>query len=327
MNSNLPDKSKTNDIASIGDAKKIMAARNKVFRSHLECRITRENPCAVIILIDQSGSMGRSYLNSKQEEKRISEEVADAINYFLEYLIFRSTNGNEIREYFKFLIIGYGNEEKENYASFVWEGNLKGKDWISVKELAENILEQTTKTETKIHHWGEQYEEKTTKKIWVRAKANGRNTPMLSALKLCKSKIEEFIETRSDNFPPIVFNLTDGLPTDIEDLSDLIEICSEIKNIDTSFGNTVLFNCLLSGQNENKTFLPRLSEIEKMEANKYHYSLFESSSILPDFILEEAYKIFKDEKYNSKEPIKSLVLNIEPKRLIELLKIGTRTTK
>jgi hypothetical protein len=327
MSSNLPDKSNTNGINPIGDAKKILAARNQVFKPIIENRITRKNPCAVVILLDQSGSMGRSYINSKQESKKISEEVTEAINYFFEHLIFRSTSGNEIRDYFTFLLIGYGNEEKEDYASFVWEGNLKGRDWVTVKELSENIIETTSKIETKVHHWGEQYEEKTTKKIWINPKADGKNTPMLSALKLCKNKLEEFIATRSDNFPPIVFNLTDGLPTDLNDLNELVEICSEIKNIDTSFGNTIIFNCLLSSLNENRIFLPRISEIESIESNKYQESLFESSSILPDFILEEAYKMFKDEKFNGSEPIKSVVLNVEPSRLTQLLKIGTRTTK
>ena len=317
----------TKAVNSLGDPIALIPANEKFFKPITENRITRNNPCPIVILIDQSGSMGRSYINSKNESKRISEEVTDAINHFFEHLIFRSTSGSEIRQYFTFLLIGYGNQTKENYATLAWEGNLMGKDWVTVKELSENIIETSTKIETKVHHWGEQYQEKTTKKIWIYPKSDGKNTPMLSALELCKSKLEEFVAARIDNFPPVIFNLTDGLPTDVSDLKELEKICCEIKNIKTSFGNSILFNCLLSSLSENRVFLPRLSEVDAISTNKYHASLFESSSVLPDFILEEAYKMFKDEKFNGAEPIKSVVLNVEPSSLTQLLKIGTRTTK
>ncbi len=325
MSSNLPDKSNTNGINSIGDAKKILAARNQVFRSHLECRITRENPCAIIILIDQSGSMGRKFLDSKNESKIMSIEVADAINNIFEYLITKSTRGGGVRDYFTFSLIGYGNIQEEDCASFVWEGALEGKEWVTVKELSENILETSTLVETAVHPWGEEYQRTTIKKKWINPNAEGKNTPMLSSLKLCKEKLEQFIETRSDNYPPIVFNLTDGLPTDISDLDELEGICNEIKNIETKFGNAILFNCLLSHINNNKMFLPTVGEFEKISENKYHAALFNSSSVLPSFILDEAYKMFNDVKYKSNEPIKSLVLNIEPKDLTKLFYIGTNT--
>jgi|JI6StandDraft_1071083.scaffolds.fasta_scaffold09112_2 uncharacterized protein YegL len=326
MSSNLPDKINNNGKTSIGDAKKIFNTRNQVFRSITECRITRQNPCAVVILIDQSGSMGRTYIDSKNENKIISEEVSQAVNKFFEFLIFKATKGNEIREYYTFLVIGYGNEEKEDYASIAWEGTLKSKEWITVKELSENIQEKKKKTEMKVPHYGgEPIEITTTEKIWIKAKHHGKNTPMISALKLCQQKIEEFIEKRSDNYPPIVFNITDGLPTDLNELNELIEICNQIKDIETSFGKTILFNCLLSHLSEKRTLMPTIEDIEKLNANKYHETLFEASSILPDFILKEAYIMLKEEKFNQNIPIKALTLNIKPSELLPIFKIGTNT--
>jgi hypothetical protein len=326
MNNKLPDKNSTNGINPIGDAKKIMAARNQVFRNHTECRITRINPCAVIILIDQSASMSKVFVDSQNNQFITSVKVAEAVNEFFEYLITKATKPNEIRDYYTFMVIGYGNEEKGNYASIAWEGTLQGKEWVTVKELAENIQEKTIITEMKIPHYGgEAVECKSTIKIWIKPKHHGNNTPMLSALKLCKQKLEEFIETRSDNYPPIVFNITDGLPTDTKELNELIDLSNEIKDIETSFGKTVLFNCLLSNLSEHRTLMPSIEEVDKINTNKYHKALFEASSTLPDFILKEAYIMFKQEKFNQSIPIKALTLNIKPSELLPIFKIGTNT--
>jgi hypothetical protein len=37
--------------------------------------------------------------------------------------------------------------------------------------------------------------------------------------------------------------------------------------------------------------------------------------------------VYKDEKYAEGSPIIGLVLNVEPSNLLQLFKIGTRTTK
>ena len=318
-NSNFPEKSNpSGDLSPINAAAKVFDARNQVFRPIIENRITRNNPCAIVLLLDQSASMNKKYLAASNENKIMAEEVAEAINQFFDYLIFRSTSGTDIREYFTFLVIGYGSRDGANVASLAWEGKLIGKDWVNVKELAANILSSASKVEKKIHHWGEEYEEKTTSKIWIKPKADGRNTPMLAALKLCKAKLEDFIETRSDNLPPVVFNLTDGRPTDVTDLAELTSICDDIKSINTSFGKTMLFNCLLSDFNQNRSFFPRITEKDKIGIDRYHAALFDASSILPDFILEEAYKMFKDEKYKGVEEIKGLLLNVEPAKLLSI---------
>ena len=118
-------------------------------------------------------------------------EVANAINNIFEHLILKSTRGDGVREYFTFSLIGYGNEQEEDYASFVWEGKLEGKEWVTVKELAENILEISTLIEKAIHPWGEEFQKTTIKKKWINPNTNGKNTPMLAALKLCQEKLEE----------------------------------------------------------------------------------------------------------------------------------------
>lgn len=326
-NNNLPQKSNNTEMSS----SEFENIKKLIFDDISKNRITRNNPCPIIFLIDQSGSMDETYVNYRNENTTLAKEVAEQVNHFFEYLLYRATNGNEILEYYTFLLIGYGNEDEDNYASIVWEGKLAGKEWVTVKELADNILDVSTKTETKYHHWGEQYIEKTTKKIWIYPNANGRNTPLLSALKLCKDKLAEYMQNKYENFPPVVFNITDGIPTDVDDMNDLITVCNEIKNIDTTFGKTILFNCLLSSSNENKTFLPRQSERHLIESNDnyndFYNALFDASSILPSYNLAEAYLMYKDEKYNEKEPIKSLVLNVDPSKLLQLFKIGTRTTK
>ena len=61
-----------------------------------------------------------------------------------------------------------------------------------------------------------------TKKIWINPCSDGL-TPMYEALELCKNKLEDWVFDKQDSFPPMVFNITDGIPTDIADM-DLSEI-------------------------------------------------------------------------------------------------------
>src|SRR5881296_1426807 len=71
-------------------------------------QITRQEPTAVLIMLDQSESMLDPFgLPGARQTK--AEGAADAVNRTLETLLLRCTKGlNDIRDYFQVGVIGYG---------------------------------------------------------------------------------------------------------------------------------------------------------------------------------------------------------------------------
>ncbi len=313
---NLPVNNGQGNSVNISSAKTILNARNTALKpTQYSARVTRDNPCAIVILIDQSGSMDEIFRNDITR----AQAVADIVNDLFDSLIMKCQKEGGIRDYFKIMVIGYGKDFGETDVSVMWEGNLANKDWVSVSELKDNILNIETIQTTKMMPWGLEPDVKT-KKIWINPCCEGL-TPMYGALQMCKDKLDDWIYDYQNSFPPMVFNITDGYPTDIEDLSLIEKICSEIKSIKTNDGNTLLFNCLITDGNEMR--LPSAESLE-FEENEFHLTLFNSSSSLPNEMKQIATQVFQDDRFLLGD-IKGVIINSTVNSLINLLNIGTNT--
>lgn len=326
-NDNLPQKANPTGLSSIDAAKDLLAARILAINpGQYKARVTRKNPCAVVLMLDQSGSMSDEIENYYGETKTKSQALAEVVNEFLEIILMKCLKDGIYRDYFNLLVIGYGNESEDGSGvSIVWEGNLEGKDWVNVNELKSSILRTDSMTKKETLPWGKVKETIKTRKIWINPCDDGPSTPMFHAFQLCKEKVQEWAAAHQESFPPIIFNITDGQPTDVDDLEDLGNICNEIKSISTIDGSALLFNCLIADQEETR--LPALDEREILEGDDYHLALFDGSSILPQNMKKLAYETFDhDEKYNTKE-IKGVIINSSMSSLVKLLNIGTNTNE
>lgn len=315
-NSNLPSNTGNNSINSGKSGGNVINTRNTALKSIQYCaRVTRNNPCAIVLLIDQSGSMEEEF----REGISRAQAVADIVNDLFDSLIMKCQREGGIRDYFQIMVIGYGKEVGSSEVSIIWEGNLAHKDWVSVSDLKDNILETKTVHTTKMMPWGEVPDVKT-KKIWLNPCHDGL-TPMYEALQLCKEKLEDWIYDFQDSFPPMVFNITDGYPTDIDDLSLIENICSDIKSIKSNDGGTLLFNCLIT--NGDEFVLPNLSDADEFE-DEYHLTLFNASSKLPHEMKHTASQVFPNKELIIGET-KCVIINSTINSLINLLNVGTNT--
>src|SRR5690606_8118693 len=238
MSNNLPQKSKNSQLQNSSvNTSGLWAARSSALNPlYYNARITRNNPSAIVLLIDQSGSMVEHFYNGKSK----AEAVADIVNSFFSELIDRCIRENEVRDYFDVLVLGYGCENEEGSdVNICWEGNLKDKQWVKVSELKDNVLRIDTINTIKKMPFGE-IPSTESKKIWINPVADSL-TPMKSALELCKNYLEEWILEHPSSFPPLVFNITDGFPTDVDDILEIVEISEKIKNLQTTDGNVLLF--------------------------------------------------------------------------------------
>jgi hypothetical protein len=314
--SNFPNDNNQNNLQNISSAKNLLNIRKTALKPiQYSARVTRNNPSAIVILIDQSGSMEEEF----REGVSKAQVVADIVNELFDSLVMKCQREGGIRDYFQIMVIGYGKDVGVSEVSIIWEGNLAHRDWVSVSDLKENILETKTIHTTKMMPWGEVPDVKT-KKIWLNPCHDGL-TPMYEALQLCKEKLEDWIHDFQDSFPPMVFNITDGYPTDIDDLSLIEDICSEIKSIKSNDGETLLFNCLIT--NGSEIVFPNQSDANEFE-DEYHLTLYNASSKLPHEMKHTTSQVFPNKEIIIGET-KCVIINSTINSLINLLNVGTNT--
>ena len=277
--------------------------------------LTRANPTAFVLLIDQSGSMneGEFDINGKLHTK--AEALAHYVNIFLDELVNKSTRDDGLRNYMDVCIIGYG---ADNSANPAWIGNLKDKTWVTIKDLSEHC----TKSETTIESVGRGgvIQKKTIiNKSWIEPLAKYK-TPMGNALSKTYTLLDEWIRTENhkESFPPTVINFTDGMATDATN-AELIELANKIKNLHTQDGNVLLYNCHLSIESNNSVLFP----INKQElpSDEYAHTLLEMSSIIPQQFNSVISNTRNDNDILSK--YYGMMYNSGVSAIASLLKLGT----
>ena len=91
--------------------------------------ISSTNPCLIIYLLDQSGSMSDKFGNASHSK---SVELANAINDVIYEVGLRCIgNGGELKNRFELAIIGYGKNDDKVQSG--WEGQLTNKWVVSIK--------------------------------------------------------------------------------------------------------------------------------------------------------------------------------------------------
>jgi len=319
MSSNLPQKSGNNQIQNSTITSGLWAARNTAINPlYYNARITRKNPGSIIILLDQSGSMDEEY----KEGKTKAEVVADVVNDLLNDIVYKCQREGSVRDYFQLMIIGYGQETEEYIYSpkVSWDGKLAKYDWVKVSDLKGNELDSIVTQTQEEMPWGEIIKSTTTKKVWINPIADGL-TPMKAAFELCLEKIEDWICDNYNSYPPLIFNITDGYPSDVDDYNELIEICDKIKNICTDHGNALLFNCLFTSGEMIR--FPSQNHFFDFE-DDFHKILVQCSSLIPPKMKQKLYEKYGKEEYLNGSP-SGVILNAGIKEIGDLLNIGTNT--
>ena len=100
-----------------------------------EAEISRTNPTCFVFLIDQSGSMAKSFGGTGARKK--ADSVADVINRLLQTLVLRCTKGAEVLDRYHICVIGYGPQ-----VGPVLGGPLSGYGLVPVSEIAKNPLRE-----------------------------------------------------------------------------------------------------------------------------------------------------------------------------------------
>ncbi len=281
-----------------------------------EMSITRENRTAVAILIDCSGSMAEKVEFCGKTCTK-AEAVAEVNNVILDELLERARRHDGIRDYYDVAVVGYSGDGVESMLGD------NSNPFISIQELADRTVSRI-KFEEIVAKKGD------TKGLfvhreWVKPKATGQ-TPMHEALCYIHEYLNKWRQDprHKDSFPPHLFHITDGEPTDCSD-EDIIEVSRRIKGLTTTDGAFFLINVhITTSANQRPLIFPTAEEMKEYSGSRYAQLLAESASEMPEMFNESIREI---KGVTSGSNFRGMSFNASIAGLITILNIGSISVK
>lgn len=280
--------------------------------AHHKEPIDRKNPTFFLFLVDQSGSMSEPFAG--QANRRKADGVADAINRLIQGLVFRCSMGNEIADRYYIGLVGYNNTINLGFG-----GKLAGQYQVPVSQVGNNPLRIEERIRKVDDGAGGILEQKTKFQVWLEPVFLGK-TKMREALEVAKESVTDFVQSFPDSFPPIVFNITDGVPTDATppDFPEVEAAAMALRQVTNRNGSGVLlFNMHLSSQAAQPILFP--SE-ENQLPDRFSRLLFRMSSPLTDDML----RIANATELDFVAGARGFVFQGDAVSVIQLLDIGTK---
>ena len=268
-------------------------------------QISRTNPACILLLIDQSHSMGEPFVGLADQSK--SQVVADSVNRLLQNLVLRSAKADGVRDYFHVGVIGYGKALKAGL-----DGQLPYDVLIPISKLSDKPLRIETRNKLVPDGAGGTILQTVKFPVWFDAVANGP-TPMCEAFTVAGLALMGFAARYPNAYPPILLNLTDGQPSDGNPQAN----ARAIRNLTTTDGNALVFNLLLSTAPGLSVYF---SASEAGMTDDYSKLLFRMSSELPPRMWDAA----KAEGFPIAPKARGVVFNADPTAVVRFLDIGTR---
>jgi len=259
--------------------------------------MSSNDPGCIIVIIDQSGSMTAPWGGSKYQ---LSWGAARSCNHMIGDLIERCRKGDDIAPRVRLGFYGYHGDEV-SWAAKKFPADADG--LVGLEDLADCDVEVEDDENEILIPW------------IVEEEAYG-GTPMKTAFEQVISIAENFAQNHPNSFPPVIVNITDGVPTDCDE-ADLPGIVSPLTNISTSDGSALVFNIHISPDSSSPVFLPTPND--KLP-NSYAECLYAASSPLP-----ESLSIIgrKDHGMPIGDDAKCFAFNADSALLIKLLSLAS----
>lgn len=263
--------------------------------------IRRENPTAVVLLVDQSGSMMDKWAATGISK---ADLVAKIINSVLYNLTLSSKREDGVRDYCHLAVIGYGGSGANSVRSLL-EGTDLPTPFLGLGAIdSVKRVEQETAADGRVRYTP----------IWIEPNASG-GTPMRQAIRSAVTALETWISAHPDAFPPVVINVTDGESSDGDIDSEARDLCG----LETSDGNVLLFTAHISSSSDQQILYP--ADLPT-NLDDFARSMFSVTSILPPPLLAAA----KGLQLPAVERSRGFIFNASRDELTSMLNFGTPVT-
>jgi hypothetical protein len=197
--------------------------------------ISRDNPTAILFVIDQSGSMDEKMATGKSK----AEFVADVLNKTIYTLVTNCTKSDGVRNYFDIGVVGYGGSGVGPGLG----GLLSGAIVHPITALANSPLRVEDRTRLEDDGAGGVLERRIKFPVWFDPVSSG-GTPMTAALTKAAEALVGWCDSHPNSYPPTIIHVTDGASTD----GDPDSVGSALRQISTGDGECLLFNIHVSTQ-------------------------------------------------------------------------------
>ena len=274
--------------------------------------IDRQNPTLFVFLLDQSKTMEELIGGNNPDNKRKMDEVALMINSWLQEMTIMATRVDGIRHYFDVATIGYCTDADANpIIESPFGGVLAGRIVCSITEIGENFAKIESVARSFFDEdLGEIVEVPEDKPVWVEPRAQG-GAPMCSALYNAYEIADQWIEDHMESFPPIVIHITGGESQE----GDPLPYAEALTELETNWGNLLLFNCYLSMGEATGFVFPHGHEVFP---DKEARVLFEMSSVMP----EPIYKMAVAEGFELQPGARGMAVNACMVSLLKFIRGG-----
>lgn len=256
--------------------------------------IGTSNPGCIVILIDQSWSMGEEWVTGTK-----AEGAALAVNRILEELIIASLVGDVIRDRCHVTVIGYGEQVETIVEGMISE---VASSLNEVKKIKKSIPDGA----------GGIVEVEVEMPIWLYPESNN-GTPMHEAFERADEVINRWCDDRPDSFPPIVINVTDGAANHPDLTADAAR---KVMNLQTTDGHVLVFNIHIANNKHEVIFPHNTAHLVSDDLAEY---LFDMSSVLPEALRNAA----KQAGLPAEPDARCFAYNAGPVTMIKILDFGS----
>ena len=277
--------------------------------------VTRLSRSAIIIAIDGSISMQEwtMFYNTRMRKMEAASLIA---NFAIDELVMRSLRSGIIRDYYDIIVVRYSGVGVEPIIA------SEDNEMVHISTLHDIMPQPRCYNISQEHSDGTQQSIPISLHEWVSPKAYG-TAPMYETFVHIKSLVERWCNDpfNRKSFPPMVLHITDGCCGDADD-AELMDLVSEIKNIGTKDGETLLLNIYLANEIDDteSTIFPA-ADILFSEDHDCQM-LYEMSSTLPE---ELEYIIKHTDSTTRKGPYKCFGRNVAMCEILALTDIGTES--
>lgn len=276
-------------------------------------RITTTTPTAMIVMIDQSGSMSEP-INWNNTKITKAQALADVTNSLLWEIMLRTKGEDGYRHYFDIGVFGYSANDVYSLLP------TSGGEWLlSPSRLFGAIQRTQTITRERTLPDSRVVINKINQRIWIDPRAEGR-TPMYAAFQRAYHELMKWCKAHAqqDCFPPIVLNITDGEATDSTP-EMLVEITDRIKELTTKDGKVILQNIHITNSSARSIMFPK--SIDELPQDRNAKLLFEISSVMPEFYNRQIAQMLDEPKSNQDH--RAMAYNASIEDLVRMIDIGT----
>jgi len=256
--------------------------------------IGSDNPGCFVFLVDQSFSMSEIWQTGTK-----AEVASSIVNSMIYNLCLANETQEGIKDRCRICVIGYGEQVHtvvDGMLSAVYESPPELK---KVKKSIPNGAGGDIEIETK-------------QPIWLQPKASN-GTPMHTAFERAAEIVQQWCSKWPENFPPIVFNITDGLASD-PFLTG--EIARKVMDSRTTDGNVLVYNVHIANSGHEVVLA---HDRAKLPSDRSAEFLFSISSVLPDPLFPMAI----DHGYSPQPNTRCFAHNVRETALPQILEFGT----